>query len=528
MRLFSFTLLILGIAFGLVVEWASYEPGVADLVVADFAVGCVLIVCGVVAWERRPESGVGVLMCFAGFTWFLGTLWAPALFLHRGPVVHLLLSYPTGRVRTRLAAVVVVVACVDGAVEPIARNDALTLSLATGVALTAVHVFRRTSGPARTAQRTALTASLAFAGVLALGAIERVGGYELDRAVLWTYDVVIVSVVIASFVDLLRGRWAEAVVTGLVVDLGAREETGPLRAKLARALGDPSLVVGYRLPETGTVVDDAGRPVELPPPGSGRAVTTIDDSGEQIAVLVHDEGLFSDRHLLESVAAATRISMTNARLQAEVRARAVELEASRRRIVEAGDAQRRQLEQELRVGAEEHLQSVAGLLAEVRAAATTTDGEAVGALETELDQARRELREFAQGVHPAALTKGGLRPALDVLAERSSVTVAVTGDVGRLPEPIETALFFVCAEALANVAKHAAASRASIELREEPGGVSLTIVDDGVGGADPNHGTGLRGLADRVDALGGLLQVESQEARGTRLVAEIRVASELA
>lgn len=527
MRPFSLALLTLGVTFGLVAEGASYEAGELDLVVADLAVGCVLIVCGIVAWERRRESHVGALMSLAGLTWFLGTLWAPALFLHRGPLVHLLLSYPSGRVPTRLAVSVVVAAYVDAAIAPLARSDALTLTLAAVLAITVFLTFRGSSGPVRRAQKTALAAALLFASVLALGAIGRVAGYDLDRAVLWTYDVVIVSVVIALFIDLLRGRWAEAIVTGLVVDLGAREETGTLRAKLASALGDPSLVVGYRLPETGTVVDDAGRPVELPPPGSGRAVTTIDDSGGQIAVLVHDEGLLSDRHLLESVAAATRIAMTNARLQAEVRARAVELEASRRRIVEAGDAQRRQLERELRVGAEQHLQSVATLLAEVRAAATTTDGEAVGALETELDQARRELREFAQGVHPAALTKGGLRPALDVLAERSPVPVAVTGEVGRLPEPIETALFFVCAEALANVAKHAAASRASIELREERGRVSLTIVDDGVGGADPNHGTGLRGLADRVDALGGLLQVESQGApRGTRVVAEIPLASE--
>jgi signal transduction histidine kinase len=421
---------------------------------------------------------------------------------------------------------VVVAAYVYAAIEPLASNDALTLALAAALVVSAVLEFRGTSGPARRAQNAALAAAFAFAGVLALGAIGRLAGSELDRVVLLTYDVVIASLVIALFVDLLRGRWGEAVVTGLVVDLGAEEEAGTLRATLARALGDASLVVGYRLPETDGLVDDSGRPVELPPPGSGRAVTTIDDRGEQIAVLVHDEGLLSDRRLLESVAAAARIAMANARLQAEVRAHAVEVEASRRRIVEAGDAQRRRLVQELRVGAEQRLHGVAALLAEVRAAAPTTDGESVGALETELDQARRELREFAHGVHPAALTEGGLMPALALFAERSSVPVDVTGEVDRLPEPIETALFFVCSEALANVAKHAAASRASIELREHHGRVSVAIVDDGVGGAKPSQGSGLRGLADRVDALGGRLRIDSTHGGGTRLVVEISVANE--
>ena len=525
MRPFGLVLLTLGIAFGVVAEWASYEEGELDLVIADFTVGCVLIACGIVAWDRRPESHVGVLMSLAGLSWFLGTLWAPALFLHRGPLVHLLLSYPSGRAPTRLAGAVIVAAYVDAAITPLARDDSLTLALAAALTIAALLAFRGTSGPARRAQKTALAAALAFAGVLALGAIGRLAGYGLDRPVLWTYDVVIASLVIALFVDLLRGRWADAAVTGLVVDLGARDEAGTLRAKLARALGDPSLVVGYRLSETDVLVDDAGRPMELPPPGSGRAVTTIDDRGEQIALLVHDEGLLSDRRLLESVAGAARIALANARLQAEIRARAVELETSRRRIVEAGDAQRRRLEQQLRLGAERRLDSVAALLAEVRAGASTNDSETVGALETELDQARRELHEFAQGVRPAALTEGGLMPALALLAERSVVPVEVTGDVGRLPEPIEAAFFFVCAEALANVAKHAGSSRAMIKLRDERGSVSVAIMDDGVGGADPSQGSGLRGLADRVEALGGQLAVESPQAEGTRLVAEIDVAA---
>jgi signal transduction histidine kinase len=509
-RPLSVALLTLGIAFGLVAEWASYDAEGLDLAVADFAVGFVLIACGAVAWERRPESHVGALMSLAGFAWFLGTFWASALFLHRGPLVHLVLSYPSGRVRTRLAQGVVVVAYVDAVVAPLGRNGSLTLALAVAVVIAALLQFRGTSGPARRAQSTALVAALAFAGVLALGAITRLAGYESDRAVLWTYDVVIASLAIMLSIDLLRSRWAEAVMTGLVVDLGAGEEAGTVRAKLARALGDPSLVVGYRLPDTDGLVDDAGRPVELPPPGSERAVTTIDAGGEQIAVLVHDQGLLGDRRLLESVAAAARIAMTNARLQAEVRSRAADLEASRRRIVEAGDAQRRRLEEELRQSAERRLAHVAELLA-------GADPE----LERGLADARAELREFAQGIHPVALTEGGLHPALAELAARSPVPVELSAPAVRFPPVVEAAAYFVCSEALANVAKYAQASRVTVRMAETGGRLRIDVLDDGIGGANPSSGSGLRGLADRVSALGGQLAVESPPGSGTRIVAEL-------
>jgi signal transduction histidine kinase len=296
---------------------------------------------------------------------------------------------------------------------------------------------------------------------------------------------------------------------------------GTLRAKLARALGDPSLVVGYRLPDGQDFVDDLGQPVELPAPGSGRAATAIDDGGEHVAVLVHDEALLADGHLIESVAAAARIAVANARLQAQTQARATELEASRRRIVEAADAQRSRLEQELRQGAERRLGHVAAVLADERR--TSLDGESIGPLEAELDDARKELREFAQGVHPTGLTSAGLMPALAQLANQLPLPVEIHGEVGRLPEPLETALYFVCSEALANVAKHASASRVSIDVSATPERVVATIADDGVGGADPASGSGLRGLADRVEALGGRLRVDSAPGTGTYVVAELPV-----
>jgi signal transduction histidine kinase len=511
-------LLPIGIVFGLVAEsQAAAGSSWTQLMTADFGVGCVLIASGVIAWDRRPESRVGALLALAGFTWFLGTLWERALYLHRGPLVHLVLSYPTGRVRTRVAQAVVLVAYVDGAIRPLAANAWVTLALGGLIAAAAVRLFLATSGPARRAAAPALGAALAFAAVLALAALQQLAAWHGRDSVQWAYDVVVVAIAIVLPVDLLRGRWREAVVTSLVVDLGAEAQVGTLRAKLAGALGDPTLVVGYRLRETGSFVDDAGRPVDVRAPGPGRTVTGIDDRGDRVAVLIHDDAALADPELVRSIAAAARLAVGNARLQAEAQAHAADLEASRRRIVEAAATQRQRLEAQLRFGAERRLDVVAALLADARGKAPT--GDSITGLEDKLDETQRELREFARGVHPAALTEGGLVPALHQLVEQSPLPVHVHGAAGRLPAPVEAALYFVCSEALANAAKHASASRVTIDVREECERVVVVVTDDGGGGADPTRGTGLRGLADRVEALGGSFQVESNDGAGTRVVA---------
>jgi signal transduction histidine kinase len=513
----NLALLLVGTAVGLAVELTFYDTQLGPaLATADFLVGFVLIGCGVLARDHRPESRVGILALAAGGTWFIGNVAETLLYLHRGPLVHLCLSYPTGRLRSRVARIVVAVAYVDGAIEPLARNETATLVLSGAIALAALREFRATSGPARKAAGPALAAALAFGGALALSATGRLAGWNPD-AVLLAYDVVVASVAILLVFDLVRSRWAEAIVTGLVVDLGS--EGGTLRAKLAQALGDPSLVIGYRLPETAGFVDDAGRPVDLPRPGSGRSVTPLVDRGEQVAVLVHDDALLTDPQLVESVAAAARIAVANVRLQADAHARAAELEASRRRIVEAGDAQRRRLEQELRLGAEHRLARVSSSLAEVRA--SSSEAETIAELESELARARRELEEFARGVHPAALTDGGIAVAFAQLAELSPIPVRRTGTVGRLPEPLEAALYFVCSEALTNAAKHSSASLVTIDVQSDDQRVGLVIADDGIGGATARRGSGLAGLADRVEALGGTLLVESPTGGGTRVVATL-------
>jgi signal transduction histidine kinase len=211
-------------------------------------------------------------------------------------------------------------------------------------------------------------------------------------------------------------------------------------------------------------------------------------------------------------------------LDAELRARLVELRASRARLVEAGDAERRRLERDLHDGAQSRLVALTLLLRAARTRAAP-NAELEGMLDTalkELQTSLSELRELARGIHPAVLSDRGLEPALQALAARAPVPVTVeTDDDERLPSPVETAAYFVVSEALTNVAKYAQATQAKVSVRHVNGHVTVEVTDDGVGGADSVQGSGLRGLADRVAALDGTLSLESPAGRGTCLRAEI-------
>jgi signal transduction histidine kinase len=323
---------------------------------------------------------------------------------------------------------------------------------------------------------------MAFGPVLALGALNGLGGWGADSAILWAYNIVVFLVAVGLFADLAWGRWAQATVTGLVVDLGVPGSVGTLRDRLARALGDPTLAIGYWLPDARRYVDEAGRPLELPAAGSERVVTPIEEDGRRIAALVHDAAVLEDPGLVSAVASATRLAVSNARLQAEVRARVVEVEASRRRIVEAADRQRRRLEEELRHGAERRLAGVTKTLEGC--------GPVLAEVREGLDAARSELREFASGIHPATLTRGGLAAALAELAERSPAPVRLSVPGGRLPAAVEVAVYFTCSEALANVGKYARPSRVTVVVEPKDDRLLVQVADDGVGGADPARGSG--------------------------------------
>jgi signal transduction histidine kinase len=286
-----------------------------------------------------------------------------------------------------------------------------------------------------------------------------------------------------------------------------------LQAALGRALGDPDLVVVHATPD-GT----------LPAPDDRRSVAPVERDGRQFAALVYDASLDDDPELVEAVAAAAAIALENELLQAESQVRLAELQASRERIVAAGDAERRRLERNLHDGAQQRLVALALQLRLMRAD-IRRDPSLAEALITsagdELAQSLGELRELARGIHPAVL-EHGLPSALNSLAARSTVPTAVTCEVKeRLPQQVELGLYFVACEALANVAKYAQATAASVSLLRTERGIAIEIADDGVGGADAGRGSGLRGLADRVEALGGHLLVTSPAGAGTVVTADL-------
>ena len=508
MRWLRYALWPAGLASGVAAEWA----GQPELIALDAAAGFALVFLGLVVWSRRPGSRAGPIMSATGFAWFLGTLWAPAVFLHRGPLAQLLISYPGGRLSSRLQRVAVAAAYAYAAAGVVAESNSATIIFALGLVALSARRYLEATGSERRARLASLMAAVAFGLVLVAGAIVRPRAGSDQAMVAW-YDLTVCLIAVGLAADLLWGRWAQAAVTGLVVDLGEPAAGGVLRDRLARALGDPTLVVGYWVPEQGRYVDEAGRPVELPAVGAGRAVTPVEDNGRRAAVLVHDLAVLDDPALLAAASSAARLAVANARLQAEVSARVGEVNASRRRIVEASDEQRGRFERELREGAERRLAHVAELLAD--------GGEPLADVRAGLDAARAELREFAHGMHPETLTGRGLQGAVGELAGQSPVTVAVAVPATRFPPAVEAAAYFVCAESLTNVAKHAAASQVHLSIAQGNGRLRVVIADDGIGGADPSRSSGLRGLADRVEALGGSLAVDSPPGGGTRVMAEL-------
>ena len=328
-------------------------------------------------------------------------------------------------------------------------------------------------------------------------------------------------------VGLLRTRFSRAeAVNELVERLGFTPAgSAGLRDALANALADPSLAVAYWLPERQRYVDATGRAIELPAPGSGRAASIVERDGQPVAAIVHDESLREERDLIRTVGAAAALRLENERLDAELRAKLEELRDSRARIVQATDSERRRIERDLHDGAQQRLVALSITLRLARQKVDADPAQAAALLDEateELATATEELRELARGIHPAVLTDRGLGAAVDALAGRAPLPVELLAlPDERLPAPIESAAYFVVAEALTNVAKYAQATRASVEVARENGRVTVEVRDDGVGGADPAAGSGLRGLSDRVAALDGRLDVDSPPGAGTVVHAEL-------
>jgi signal transduction histidine kinase len=522
------------------------------------------VFAGLIAWWRRPASRFGLLMIAAGFVMFLSSLssansplpYTIGVAFDLIPAVlflHVFLAFPTGRLERRLDRVLVIVGWVvgfglhfvamlfggfgpanlvevtdaPGTAETILRAVLIVLSLLmlAGIGVL-VHRRRRTRRPLRH-PLTLLVDSFALGllmiaflyGSAALGLVNGQVAFEwIRRATFFAVGLA----PIAFVAGLLHARLARASVGDLLVDLRDDAPAAELRDALARALRDPTLELAYWLPEYGTWAGVDGKPVVLDGDGT-RETRIIERKGTRVAALIHDPALLDQPELVDAVAAAAAIALDNARLQVELRARLEELKGSRARIVEAGDAERRRLERNLHDGAQQRLVAVALQLRllQNRIDDPATAAELVKAASEELAQSLDELRELARGLHPAVL-EHGLKAALDALATRASVatTVAYKTD-GHLPEPVELAAYFVAAEALTNVAKYAQATEATVRVWRDNGAAMIEIADDGIGGADDTQGSGLRGLADRVEALDGSLRVVSPPGAGTVVTATL-------
>jgi signal transduction histidine kinase len=301
-----------------------------------------------------------------------------------------------------------------------------------------------------------------------------------------------------------------------------------VREALAERIGDQTLAIAYWLPERAAFVDERGLPVELPEPGSGRAWTEVAHEGRRVAAIVHDAELDARPELVRAAATGAVLALDNERLKADLHARIEELRTSRTRIVEAALEARRRIERDLHDGAQQQLVALSLDLRmlKARVASDPAAAELVDASLEKLGTALSELRELARGIHPAILTDHGLPRALEALVARTPVPVECRVDAEERAAPaVEAAAYFVVAEALTNVAKYAQASRAWVSVQRVDEVLEVEVVDDGVGGADPAGGSGLRGLGDRVAAVDGTLDVESPQGNGTRVVARFPVRS---
>jgi signal transduction histidine kinase len=525
------------------------------------------LLVGILAWRSYPDEGTGRLFTLTGYAWFLPLL----LQIHAGvpftianvtnsvyqaTLTHLALAWPYGRLRSRIDRVVVGVNYGWNLLNPLLSNmfwdpqtqgceqrcpnnlvlvhdshhayDAInTASAWIGAAITVVVIARfaqnwlAADGYERRAMTRLLVVALPIAAYIELLNFQDDLGWPF--VVLNEYGPLILLAAPGAYaVARLWTRRARTAVGAAIVDLEPGSPPERLRGALARALGDPLLQLGVRRAD-GLILDTSDRVIDLSDLPPGRGAVELD--GEGSAVMVFDADLSREPALLRVATSAASLALEHARLQAAVEAQLEQVRASRARIVEAGDAERRRLERDLHDGAQQRLVTLSLVLGAASRRASDTDRELSDLIESARTEAREalvELRELARGIHPAVLTEAGLRGAIQALVERSLVATSITGlPEQRLPAAVEATAYFVVSEALANVAKHADGATATVSASVEDDLLTVRVVDDGPGGADATFGSGLRGLADRVASVGGSLRVDSPVGGGTCVEARV-------
>ncbi len=558
------------VAFKVVVTVAPSPAPPTAWIITSSAVGFSFLAAGLAAWRRWPANSLGLLFSIVGYLWLAPnvgylpyalpfTLGNAIAWIYPAALAHLALAWPTGRLRSRFELWVVVAVyswdlgqsvvsmlfwnpsatgcgpgcpanllLVDGSSSIESAFGAWSLIVSLLLNATVLTLIIRHWQTARGWSRRAMTPLLwisfaVMAWTVAQGLSANLNFWQTSFA-LWDIAPLILLTAPAVFiVSTLLARSARGAVGTAIVDLAPGSSPGQLRDALALAIGDSTLQLAFRLPAGQGYADTGGQHVDLAGLAPGRAVTPLTETGE--AVLIHDQALEHEPQLVRLTASAASLALEHSRLQAEVQAQLEQVRASRARIVEAGDAERRRLERDLHDGAQQRLVTLALALAMARDRAAEADpalGSLIESASKEAREAIAELRELARGIHPAVLTQTGLAGAVQALAERSPVPITITEvPPRRFPAGIEATAYFVVSEALANVAKHARASNARVTIRALPGSLVVTVSDDGTGGATPEGGSGLRGLGDRVAAAGGRLHIDSPPGAGTRLEADI-------
>jgi signal transduction histidine kinase len=542
------------------------EPGP----VLTLLVGASLLGCGLASWRARPQNRVGKIMVFTGFAWFAGLLvdatppWLNTIGLAVQSLwivglVYLLISFPSGRLQGRLdrwllagggavgvgAQLLAMLygtkaglhcpGCSNNLLQvvhnnPQARNwldlqRLIGAPLIVGIIALLVKRWLRAGAAQRREVAPVLVAGGATLAALGCTVVFDLLGDPLGALPANVYFTLMATVPVAVLFVLVQRRLARGMVAGLVVELGGPRASVDLREALARALGDPSLQLGFWFPAEKHYVDGDGTPVKLPDEDSGRRSTFVARDGQPIAVLLHDPVLEHNAELVASVCAAASLTLENERLQAELRARLLELQASRARLAQATDTERRRIERDLHDGTQQRLVSIAmslGLLETKLPGHTDAAQTLVRETREALTLALAELRELTHGIHPPLLTERGLPAALDELCRRAGIPTRLDVTIDRrLPDPIETAAYFLVSEALTNAAKHSHGTEIRVFASYRGQRLTIEIGDDGIGSATPAGGSGLRGLADRIEALGGRLTISSPPGQGTTLRAEI-------
>lgn len=525
---------------------SGVPPEIFVLIFACFSAA--YVVAGGIGWMVRPRNPTGplllaiglggalILLGFAPIPWIgiatqlSATSATVLLFL-------VLLISPAGRFSSRLDAVGFVVLAATYVTVVLLRPPLLTgllgpilVLMSTALLLLVLRRWYMASRPVRRSLGLIAGAGAITALIFVMNSISVILQIPNEPgSPVFAVDAIGRALIPFGFLTgILRLRMARIAIADLVTELGQLPEPGRLREALAAALRDPTLQMGYWSQPDRAYLDANDSIVQVPTDGERRAATYLEHAEAPLAVILHDPALDEDPGLVAAVGAAVRLAVENERLTAEVETQLAEVRASRARIIEVGDAERKRVERDLHDGAQQRLVSLSLALRITRMKlGDHGDPSVLESLDDASANAKAaltELRELARGIHPAILTEAGLGAAVQSLADRSSVPASVEGASGeRFAPPVEGTAYFVVSEALANVNKYAKATRASVRLRRAPEELTVEVADDGIGDADPGRGSGLKGLTDRLAAVNGTLEIHSPAGAGTTVTAHIPI-----